>query len=149
VPAEDESAIRPVLREHLYENRSAEALAESKLNARQKTEVTELMDSNSAATKVMLAASDAKHLAEMKELSPEGKLRTMTTPVYLLHGQADNIIPAAETLWTAKELPKGILKEELISPVLSHLDLEATPGVMDRWRLVHFFALVLHAAERK
>jgi len=149
VPASDEAAIRPVLREHLYENPSAEALAEKKLDARQRAEVAELMDSSSMATRAMLAASDARHLAEMKELSPEGKLRIMKTPVYLLHGQADNIIPAAETQWMAKELPKGTLQEELISPVLSHVSLESGPGVLDQWRLVHFFALVLHAAERK
>jgi acetyl esterase/lipase len=149
VPATDETAIRLVLREHLYENQSAEALAKKRLNERQLTEVTELMDSSSEGTKAMLAASDAKHLAEMKQLSPEGVLRTMKTPVYLLHGQADNIIPAAETQWMANELPKGSLQGELISPVLSHLDLEAGPGFWDQWRLVHFFALVLHAAERK
>ena len=73
----------------------------------------------------------------------------MTTPVYLLHGQADNIIPSAETLWMASELPQGTLKAMLISPVLSHLDMdEAKPGVRDQWRLVHFFALVIRAAER-
>jgi pimeloyl-ACP methyl ester carboxylesterase len=149
VPASDEAAIRPVLREHLYENQSAEALAEKKLDARQRAEVAELMDSSSVATKGMLAVSDARHLAEMKELSPEGKLRTMKTPVYLLHGQADNIIPAAETQWMAKELPKTTLQAELISPVLSHVSLESGPGVWDQWRLVHFFAFVLRAAQRK
>jgi acetyl esterase/lipase len=114
VPSRDEVAIRPVLREHLYEDKSAE------------------------------------QLAEMKVLSPQGKLRAMTTPVYLLHGEADNIIPAAETLWMAKELPRRTLKEELISPVLSHLDLDgAKPDAWDQWKLVHFFALVMHAAETK
>jgi dienelactone hydrolase len=150
VPAEDEEAIRPVLREHLYENKSAEDLAVAKLNPRQKVEAAELMDSNSAVTKAKLAASDEKHAQEMEELSPHGLLRTMRTPVYLLHGQADNIIPAAETLWMASELPRTTLKEELVSPVLSHVNLdEAKPRVSDQWRLVHFFALVMHAAERK
>ena len=74
----------------------------------------------------------------------------MTTPVYLLHGQADNIIPAAETLWMAKELPRATLREVLVSPVLSHVNLdEAKPQLPDQWRLVHFFALVMRAAERK
>jgi pimeloyl-ACP methyl ester carboxylesterase len=150
VPARDEAAIRPVLREHLYEDKSAEQLAEAKLNPRQKTEAAVLLNSNSVTTRAMMAASDAKHLAEMKVLSPQGKLRTMTTPVYLLHGQADNIIPAAETLWMAQELPRRTLKEELISPVLSHLDLDgAKLDAWDQWKLVHFFALVMHAAERK
>jgi dienelactone hydrolase len=150
VPAEDEAAIRPVLREHLYENWSAEQLAEAKLNARQKIEATELMDSGSVAARAKLAASDAKHAMEMKELSPDGKLRTMATPVFLLHGEADNIIPSAETLWMASELPRTTLQGMLVSPVLSHVNLdEAKPRMWDQWWLVHFFALVMHAAERK
>jgi pimeloyl-ACP methyl ester carboxylesterase len=150
VPLEDEEAIRPVLREHLYENSSAEELAEARLNPRQKAEAAALMDSGSAVTKAKLAASDQKHAKEMEELSPQGLLPTMTTPVYLLHGQADNIIPAAETLWMAKELPRATLREVLVSPVLSHVNLdEAKPRVPDQWRLVHFFALVMRAAERK
>jgi dienelactone hydrolase len=150
VPAEDEDAIRPVLREHLYEDDGGEKLAEAKLNRRQKAEAAELMDSNSAVTKAKLAASDVKHTQEMGKLSPHGLLPTMTTPVYLLHGQADNIIPAAETLWMAKELPRTTLQEVLVSPVLSHVNLDAAkPRGWDQWRLVHFFALVMHAAERK
>jgi len=149
VPVEDEEAIRPVLREHLYEDKSAERLAEAKLSAGQKVEAVELMDSNSATTRSKLAAANVKHAEEMEGLSPHGMLRTMTTPVYLLHGQADNIIPAAETLWMASELPRTTLQEALVSPVLSHLDLDgAKPGVWDQWRLVHFFALVMRAAER-
>jgi pimeloyl-ACP methyl ester carboxylesterase len=150
VPEEDEEAIRPVLREHLYEDKNAEELARTKLNPKQKAEAAELMDSSSAVTRAKLTASDAKHAEEMKELSPHGLLQTMTTPVYLLHGQADNIIPAAETLWMASELPKTTLKEVLVSPVLSHIDLdEAKPGAWDEWRLVHFFALLMQAAERR
>jgi hypothetical protein len=38
----------------------------------------------------------------------------------------------------------------LVSPVISHLDLDgARPGVWDQWKLVHFFALVMHAVERR
>ena len=150
VPVQDEAAIRPVLREHLYEDQSAEHLAVVNLNPRQKVEAAELMDSNSAGTRAKLAAANLKHIEEMEALSPHGTLGTMTTPVYLLHGQADNIIPAAETLWMASELPRTTLQEVLVSPVLSHVNLDgAKPGAWDQWRLVHFFALVMHAAERK
>jgi pimeloyl-ACP methyl ester carboxylesterase len=150
VPTEDEEAIRPVLRNHLYEDNGGERLAEVKLNSQQKAEAAQLLNSNSAATKAKLASSDIKHAQEMKELSPHEFLQTMTTPVYLLHGQAENIIPAAETLWMAKELPRTTLQAVLVSPVLSHVNLdEAKPRVLDQWRLVHFFALVMHAAERK
>jgi len=150
VPTEDEAALRPVLREHLYENKAAEELARAKLNERQRAEAVELMDSDSAVAKAKLAASDVKHAHEMEVLSPHAGLRTMATPVFLLHGQADNIIPAAETLWMASELPQGALQEVLVSPVLSHVNLDgAKPEALDQWRLVHFFAVVMHAAQRK
>jgi pimeloyl-ACP methyl ester carboxylesterase len=136
VPKKDEAAIRPVLREHLHEDKNAEKLAEAKLNPRQRAEAAVLMDSNSTTTRAKLAAANLKHVEEMQGLSPHGMLRTMTTPVYLLHGQADNIIPAAETLWMASELPGTTLQEVLVSPVLSHLDLEgAKPDVWDQWKL--------------
>src|SRR5260370_42154931 len=86
----------------------------------------------------------------MQGLSPHGMLHTMTTPVYLLHGEADNIIPAAETLWMASELPGTALQEVLVSPVLSHLDLGgAKPDVWDQWRLGHFFGFGVHCGERE
>lgn len=150
VPPTDEEAIRPVLRQHLYEDRAAEELAEAKLDARQRAEAVALMDSNNAETRKKLAISGLKHAHEMDELSPHGRLQKMTTPVYLLHGQADNIIPAAETQWMETELPKATLQSALVSPALSHVDLDGVkPKAGDLWRLVHFFALVLHAAERK
>ena len=60
VPAEDEAAIRPVLREHLYEDKSAEKLQlKAKLNARQKAEAAQLMDSSTPTkTWAMLAAAN-------------------------------------------------------------------------------------------
>jgi len=149
VPARDEAAIRPVLREHLYENKGAERLAEATLTVEQRAETAELMDARSAVTRSKLAAANVKHGAEMAGLSPHGMLGAMTTPVYLLHGEADNIIPSAETLWMASELPGSSLQAVLVSPVLSHLDLDGVkPGVWDEWRLVHFFALVMRGAER-
>jgi hypothetical protein len=48
------------------------------------------------------------------------------------------------------ELPSQDLKAALISPVLSHLDLDgAGPSTLDHLRLVHFFALILHAAQAR
>jgi dienelactone hydrolase len=150
VPPSDLEAVRKVLRQHLYEDKAAEASALAALTLQQAAEAKELMDSNAPATRALLAKANAKHIADMEGLSPAGKLKTMTTPVYLLHGQADNIIPAAETLWMAAELPGSTLKAVLVSPVLSHLDLDtAKPGAWDEWRLVHFLALVMDAAEHK
>lgn len=147
VPSQDIAKIRAVLRAHLYEDKGAEAEAAAKLDERQKQEALELMDATSTKTRTLIAKANTKHAEEMLELSPHGRLGAFTTPVYLLHGEADNIIPSAETLWMASELPSESLQAMLVSPVISHLDMGANPGFMDQWRLIHFFALVMHAAE--
>jgi pimeloyl-ACP methyl ester carboxylesterase len=148
VPKPDIPAIRAVLRAHLYEDRPAEAAALARLTPSQKVAADTLMDTASPKTRALIADAMTKHAAEMDGLSPDGQLAHMTTPVYLLHGQADNIIPSAETLWMASQLPSVTLQAMLVSPVISHLDFEgAQPGLWDEWRLIHFFALVMHAIE--
>jgi len=149
-PAADRAALSSVLRAHLYEDRPAERAALARLTPAQAAEAKQLMDTSSPATRSKLAAVELKHIQEMAGVSPHGHLAELTTPVYLLHGEADNIIPSAETQWMEAEMPSETLKASLISPVLSHLDMDGkAPGPLDQWRLVHFFALVLHAAESR
>jgi pimeloyl-ACP methyl ester carboxylesterase len=150
VPAADLGPVRTVLRAHLYEDKPGEAAAKLGLNDAQRREAEDLMHTSLPATRAAIAAALARHANESAAISPHGRLETLRTPVYLLHGEADNIIPAAETLWMASELPREDLKAMLVSPVLSHIDLDgAKPGVGDEWRLVHFFGLVMRAAESK
>jgi dienelactone hydrolase len=148
VPAQDVAPIRAVLRAHLYEDPIAEHAALRRLSTAQTAEAKALMDTTLPATRTALERADERHAEDMAAVSPHGRLAMLKTPVYLLHGAGDNIIPSAETEWMASELPKRSLKAELISPVLSHLDLVgAAPTMTDQLRLVHFFAEVLHAAE--
>ena len=148
VPRADLAPLRAVLRAHLYENDLAETAAFARLTPQQTIEAELLMDTTLPSTRRRLAADEALHLQGMAGVSPHGHLAHLTTPVYLLHGEADNIIPSAETQWLEAELPPNTLKASLISPVLSHLDIDGKdPTAADQLRLVHFFALILHAAE--
>ncbi len=153
VPHGDLDPLRRVLRAHLYEDEPhspSEQAALARLTPHQADEARVLMDTNSPFTRSLLAKAEAKHVADMAGVSPHGHLGKLTVPVYLLHGEGDNIIPAAETLWMESELPTTTLKAALISPVLSHLDLDgAGPGVTDNLRLLHFFAQILQAAEAR
>lgn len=150
VPPQDLAPMRAVLRAHLYEDKAAEAQASLALDEQQKREALALMDASSAETKARIASVVVKYAAEMKRLSPSGGLKELKVPVYLLHGEGDNVIPAAETLWMEDELPRNELRAALVSPVLSHVNLdEASPGARDEWRLVNFFAQVMEAAERR
>jgi len=140
--------IRAVLRAHLYEDWPGEKAALAALTPDQLALAHQLIDTTSPITRAQLAHAETLHIEDMAGVSPHGHLKQLTTPVYLLHGAGDNIIPSAETEWMASELPAASLQAELISPVLSHINLDgANPTAMDQWRLVHFFALILHAAE--
>jgi len=150
VPEPDRAAVRLVLRDHLYEDFPAERAALAKLTPGQLAEAKQLMDTTSPITRKMIAESDARHLTEMASVSPDGQLTHLAAPVFLLHGEGDNIIPAAETQWLEKDIPKADMAAALISPVISHLDVDATgPGFRDQWQLVHFFAKILHAEEAR
>jgi pimeloyl-ACP methyl ester carboxylesterase len=150
VPAADRDAVRLVLRNHLYEDFAGERAALAKLTQGQLAEAKQLMDTTSPTTRRMIAESDARHMAAMASVSPDGRLAQLATPVFLLHGEGDNIIPSAETQWLEKDVPPSEMEASLISPVISHLDLDGKgPGFADQWRLVRFFAQVLHAAEAR
>ena len=150
VLAPDLDAVRRVLREHLYEDVPGERAAFAKLTPTQAAEAKQLMDTTSPITRREIAESNARHLEDMASVSPQGHIAQLTAQAYLLHGEADNVIPSAETLWLEGEIPRQDLKAVLISPVISHLDLnDKGPTFEDQWRLVHFFARILRASEKR
>jgi dienelactone hydrolase len=148
IPAADTAALRPILRAHLYEDVSAEAIARTHLTPTQQAEAAMLMDAHCARMQLLLQQSEARHAGEMAALSPDGHLQHLHAAVYLLHGAGDNIIPAPEALWIAQELPPATLKIVLVSPILSHLDMdgEPQPGWRDTRHLVNLFASTIREA---
>jgi hypothetical protein len=84
---------------------------------------------------------------QMSAISPEGKLRALHTPVYLLHGATDDIIPSTETLWLKREIPKLYLRDALITPAFSHVDANQHARWSDQLRLMEFLAGVLRTAD--
>jgi fermentation-respiration switch protein FrsA (DUF1100 family) len=67
-----------------------------------------------------------------------------SAPVYLLHGAGDNVIPAAESLALARTLvARGTEAHALVTPLITHADVERAPSATDVWALVGFWADVL------
>jgi dienelactone hydrolase len=63
------------------------------------------------------------------------------SPVYLLHGTADNVIPAAESEMLAADLrARGGPVTLLSTPLLSHAEVDRAPGAGETWRLIRFWA---------
>jgi pimeloyl-ACP methyl ester carboxylesterase len=90
----------------------------------------------------ILAEVDADRVG-LASVSPHGRLASLRVPVFLLHGSGDTVIPASETGWLAQDVPKGQLRDVLVSPSVVHIELTKEPTWQDRWSLVHFLADVL------
>jgi pimeloyl-ACP methyl ester carboxylesterase len=88
------------------------------------------------------------HKEEMDAVSPHGHLAQLHTPVFLLHGAGDTVIPSSETLWLAKDVPAAELRASLISSALVHVDMENKVTWQQQWQLVDFMAQVLDATEK-
>lgn len=73
-------------------------------------------------------------------ISPEHTPAT-AAPVFLLHGARDNVIPSAETPLVAASLrARGNTRvHTLLTPLVSHADLDMQAPAADLWRLVRFW----------
>jgi pimeloyl-ACP methyl ester carboxylesterase len=146
VPEADAAAILPVLRARLYESWLLEKQLLADLTATQRAEYEKLLDPKQE--DAALFASNKKHAAGMAAVSPAGHLGGLRAPVYLLHGHGDTLIPFAEAEWLSQDLPRGTLKEMLISPLIAHVGTNTSkPSVWDEWRLLHLLAQVMKHAQ--
>jgi dienelactone hydrolase len=66
-------------------------------------------------------------------------------PVFLLHGSDDTLVPSTETNALAADLrARGTSSvTSLVTPILSHADVEAPTSAVDAWRLVRFWTEAL------
>jgi hypothetical protein len=91
-----------------------------------------------------------RHRQEMQSVSPHGHIGELRVPVFLLHGSSDNVIPASETMWLAKDVPPQELQGVLISPAMTviHISKADPVTLSQKWALVDFMAQVLGAADK-
>jgi dienelactone hydrolase len=67
-----------------------------------------------------------------------------SSPVYLLHGADDNVVPAAESEALAADLgARGGRAILLSTPLITHAAVERSPSAGEIWALVRFWAAVL------
>ncbi len=67
-------------------------------------------------------------------------------PVFLIHGEADTVIPSVETQRLAEYLQQSGNEHVhwLLTPLLSHADLQP-PNALDAWRLIRFWTEMLES----
>jgi len=79
-------------------------------------------------------------------LSPEHS-PAATAPVFVLHGAEDNVIPSAETPLVADYLRRSgnTRVRALLTPLVSHADLQTNFPIGDTWRLISFWKNMMDA----
>ena len=90
---------------------------------------------------VLLPHVDA--LARDPALSPDLSPRPVC-PVYLLHGTDDNVVPAIESRLLADDLRRhGLPVRLLVTPLITHAEVNRDSTAAAIWNLIHFWSAVL------
>lgn len=145
VPEKDVSEAREAIKYSLWEQPDESKKHAANLSSESRIIVESLLNGKADVPKLIDEITRNRQGGEA--ISPKGHLQGLKAPVYLLHGAADNVIPAAETAWLASEVPAQHLAQSLISPAVKHVELTGEPTAKQQWDLVHFMAGVLDAAE--
>jgi pimeloyl-ACP methyl ester carboxylesterase len=146
-PAKDVPAGTQALRLWIWEQPAASMHVAETLSPAGKHELDLLLHHRGDLQQTFLREVD-RHQDEMQAVSPHSHLSELQVPVFLLHGATDTIIPSSETLWLAKDVPTGDLRNVLVSRAMNmiHVDGEHPVTLTERWDLVNFFAGVLRTA---
>jgi hypothetical protein len=76
-------------------------------------------------------------------LSPQRAPSPPASPVYLLHGADDTVIPAAESVMLARHLEGKTDVHLLLSRLITHAEVDRSAATSETWKLVAFWADVL------
>jgi pimeloyl-ACP methyl ester carboxylesterase len=144
--SKDVPVAREALRQWLWEQPQAMKAAEA-LSPEGKHELDLLLHHRDQMRDALLREITL-HKDEMEAVSPHGHLDQLHTPVFLLHGAGDTVIPASETLWLAKDVPQPELKASLISSALVHVNMGSKVTWQQEWQLMDFMAQVLEATDK-
>jgi len=145
-PAEDVPIAREALRLWLHEARDDARRAARELSPTSREKVERLFAADVKSLRADLTAAIGRLGPSMAAVSPHGRLEGVRADVYLLHGEADNVIPASQTLALAEDVPAERRRGVLVTPALQHVELKG-PTTRDQWELVHFMGNVLGAVE--
>ncbi len=146
-PVGDVAVARDALRMWLWEQQPEARAKAASLSPPSLAKMERLFDHHLETIHPDLLRELDLHADLMASVSPHGHLATIRAPVFLLHGAADTVIPPSETLWLAEDLPPGVLRHALVSPAISHVELEGDPSAADEWAVVDFMSDVLRQTD--
>jgi dienelactone hydrolase len=145
----DQPAARIALKLWLWESFDAARAQEGRLSPTARSMMDALFNHQMDQVRPQLLEEVDKHQILMQQVSPAGHLKQVQVPVFLLHGEGDNVIPASETEWLAQELPAESLRTKLITTAFGHVDMQQQISWRERWQLVSFMTAILQQAQQE
>lgn len=143
VPAQDLPAMRAGFKAWLHSDQKAAREAAKARTTPEAERLWQLLERGQLQSLAPeLDALLQRQSAELAALSSAGHLKQLQVPVYLLHGSHDTVIPPSETDAANLELD-GAEHQALVSPLLEHVEVSRTAGLVDKLALVAFMAKVL------
>jgi dienelactone hydrolase len=146
-PAADLDAAHEALRDWLWEEPDQAKIAMQKLSPPARETLDALLNRRIDEVRPRILSAIQADDAELAAISPRGHMDRLRVPVYILHGAGDNIIPPAESLWLAKDIPHPEVRDVLITKAFSHVDPEKDATMGEEFKLVKFVGRVLRAAK--
>ena len=147
-PASDLAVAHEALRNWLWERPDEAQALLPKLSPESRATMEILIARQIDRLRPRILNAIGAHERELSAISPEGKLGALQTPVFVLHGSTDDIIPSTESLWLEREIPKPYLRAALITRAFSHVDPDKRAVWTDQLRLIEFLANVLRLADQ-
>ena len=139
-------AAHEALRDWLWEEPDKAKGAMQKLSLPARATMDALLNRRIDEVRQRILSAIQADAAELAAISPHGHVDDVHVPVYILHGSADNIIPPAESLWLAKDIPRAEVSDVLITGAFSHVDPQKDESLKEELRLVRFVGHVLREA---
>jgi pimeloyl-ACP methyl ester carboxylesterase len=138
VPSEDVAPLGRALQTVLYQRGTINANVTGPLTAQQRVLLDDLLNVRTQAVREGYHAVLERHRAEWDYISPMGKIDTLHSSLYVLHGYGDTRIPTEEAEWTRAEAAHKSNVKVVITPWLNHSVLVPHTSFWEKLRVVYF-----------
>jgi len=147
-PAADVPAARDTLRSILHEDFDTAREQAKALSPAAAAKMDRILSHDTAALAPELLAEIQRLQPSFAAVSPAAHLAQLRVPVFVLHGASDRLIPPSEAEWLAHDVPRGMLRQVLVSRAIEHVELGGgATNLGDKLALVHFMGDLLEETE--
>jgi acetyl esterase/lipase len=152
VPPRDVAAILPLVA-RVDQNRGQPLLPDDPalllLNPLQRQEFIQLEMVNTPQARDLYLRALVHHGPELEAISPSSVIKTLTIPLFVLHGTNDQVFPEGEIEWMRLEAAGNPNVHILVTPWLEHVSVGRPASTWQKLRVINFCAEIFSRAAKR